>query len=242
MKHSRLLPLALTLALAGFASGPGSPVSAGSYCGIDFPDGDSSFADEVADVTPGDYQGETPQSNPEEALGPPNAYPNCSNNQDNYWSAYSLGAGGEIVLKFNNTVLRGDGSSKPDLYIFESGDAMESMEVWVSPDGQDWTHVATTSTNTATTGIDLDAQGVGPDAAMYYVRIQDAEQNEDGARAGADVDAVGANPVIPKDNGGNGGGNGNGSGGDDGPGTASAGNGGYVESEADGGSVTIGQP
>lgn len=159
--------------------------SAELYNGVDFPEGASSFADEVVSYNPA--TGVSGHDNPSMALG----IPDYTNNT-NY---VSLGDEGTLVLKFTDNSLTTSGNENQDLWIFEIGEKFESSDVYISKDGINW--IYTGSTSNYTTGIDIDAY-IGPDGIILgeqysYVKLVDKLPHEsDSPTAGADIDAVGA--------------------------------------------------
>lgn len=104
----------------------------------------------------------------------------------------SLGYGGSITLRFTDTLLSGSGTPDADLWVFEVGGAREDTTVEVSKDARTWSSVGQTKNDSG--GIDIDAFGFGPTAAIAYVRITDARKPREykgGGSPGADLDAVG---------------------------------------------------
>jgi len=189
---------ALTAIAASALAGPlwydqRGETSVGS--GVLFPQGASSFADAVVDFQLGGGGVTFPHTNPEAALGPPSydGVTNCANHGDpfNDCSFVSLGAGGILTLKFETNALTGSGDSGIDLWVFEVGPAVEPTLVDISVDGSVWLNVG--STGGATSGIDIDAFGFGPDDFFQYVRLTDICSGScTGPTAGADITAVGA--------------------------------------------------
>jgi hypothetical protein len=161
------------------------PGSAILYDGIDFPEGASSFADEVVSYNPS--TGVSGHDNASMALGIPDY-----KNNTNY---VSLGDEGTLVLKFTDNSLTTSGNDNKDLWIFEIGEKFESTDVYISKDGLNW--IYTGNTTNYTTGIDIDAY-IGPDGVVLgdqysYVKLVDRLPHEsDSPTAGADIDAVGA--------------------------------------------------
>lgn len=160
-----------------------------TYDGITFPDGDVSFADVVhsfltgTNVGPG-YEDSTA------ALGAPNS------------SVYSLGRNGWLILEFVDNALTTSGDGMPDLHIFETGGAVEWMNVAVSFDASSWIDVG--HVRGQPTSIDIDSiAGITPGARYRYVRISDdPDSSLSGSPYGeADIDAVGAissaRPTVP---------------------------------------------
>ncbi|MEW5686410.1 MAG: PEPxxWA-CTERM sorting domain-containing protein [Pseudomonadota bacterium] len=182
------------LAAAGALSLAAATAHAEVIGGVEFPQGAISFADAVVSYTlnpasiPGAaYQGAF------NALGAPdyNAANSCANQAS--CSFVTLGAGGELVLRFTDNVLTGSGSNAFDLWIFEIGPDVEDTIVDVSVDGVTWLSVG--SVTGSTRGIDIDVFGFGTASAFSYVRLIDVFNEGgtgSGGTAGADIDAVGA--------------------------------------------------
>ncbi len=178
-----------------------NPARADLIGGVEFPDGDISFADVVVHYEPG-LSGAKPPSPPnavpESALGPPEVPGSkigaCSESPCPF---VSLGSGGSITLEFSDNLLTGSGDSEADLFIFEVGPDVEDTFVQVSSDGETFRAVGKVGGNTS--GIDLDAFGFTPDDRFRFVRLTDdpAEGNRSGASVGADIDAVGAISTVP---------------------------------------------
>lgn len=152
--------------------------------GVEFPDGAVSFADSVYSFTPGANVGPG-YNNPLGALGTPD------------WSgangtAVSLGIGGSLVLQFTDNSLTTSGDTDLDLWIFEIGAAVESMNVAISIDAISWVDLGNVSGQPS--GIDIDAvAGVTAGAQYSFVRLNDVAPNQSGFPFGeADIDAVGA--------------------------------------------------
>ncbi|HMB45777.1 MAG TPA: hypothetical protein VKL21_08145 [Candidatus Methanoperedens sp.] len=163
-------------------AGPGSAVV---YNGVDFPEGASSFADEIVSYNP--TTGVSGHDNASSALGIPDYI-----NNTNY---VSLGDEGTLVLKFTDNSLTTSGNENKDLWIFEIGEKFESTDVYISKDGINW--IYTGNTSNYTTGIDIDAY-IGSEGAILgeqysYVKLADRLPHEsDSPTAGADIDAIGA--------------------------------------------------
>lgn len=186
------------------------------YNGIDFPQGALSFADSVADFTPG--TGPAPAFlSSANALGPPDV--NTTNGLQCFLSPStsnclftSLGTGGSLTLRFLDNVLTGSspsgsvtgtGDGFNDLYVIEVGVAEASI-VDISTNGTDWINVGNiaggggSSTGVFTYGFDIDVLGFGFSDSFTWVRITDVLTDVDTSPQGADIDAVGAiESVIP---------------------------------------------
>lgn len=111
--------------------------------------------------------------------------------------AYSLGVDGSVTLRMQGE-FGGDGTSAPDLVIYEigpsSGGSSEAVRVEVSTNG-----VVFSQTGSSPGGpgsIDLDFFGLGPGAGLRFVRLTDLTRNA-GAPAGPDIDAVRAVNAVP---------------------------------------------
>ena len=171
------------------------------YGGVEFPEGEVSFADTVISYSPVIDEWDHPLAdyrNPEVALGPPD-FPGGYIYDPGIF--VSLGNGGSIILAFTDNSLSGGGDDKPDLWIFEIGGDVEATFVEISKNGEDWLDVGKVSGSTR--GIDIDSF-LKPDSYFFrpndrfsYVRLTD--DPDDGTPSGpglptpgADIDAVGA--------------------------------------------------
>jgi len=183
-----------TLALAAVATS-----QAATFGGVEFPQGISSFADQVVSYDPVIKSGEPTVANRNSAdtVGAPN-YTGLA-------SQYaSLGDGGSITLRFVDNRLTGSGSNAKDLWVFEVGPDVEDTFVEISKDGATWHAVGKVFGSTA--GIDIDAFGWGIADQFAYVRLTDdtLEGAQTGGSVGADIDALGAissvaaPPAIPE--------------------------------------------
>lgn len=185
----RLAAAALAL-LAGGAH-------AALFGGVEFPQGASSFADQVVAYAPNIVNGQPVASvrNSAVAIGAPDY-----NGSTGY---VTLGDGGSITLAFGDNKLTGSGSATLDLWIFEIGGDVEDTFVEISKDGVAWTAVGKVFGSTA--GINIDAFGFSAADLFGFVRLTDdtAEGQQSGDTVGADIDAVGAitsvvtPPTIP---------------------------------------------
>lgn len=171
-----------------------SPAGAEVIGGVNFPQGQISFADAVVSFVPGAAgMPSAPYLGTANALGAPNynGNPGCASQAACRF--LSLGAGGALVVRFDDNILTGSNSNALDLYIFEVGPNVEDTTVDVSVDGLTWLSVGLVTGSTR--GIDIDAFGYGVSSAFRYVRLIDVV-NEGGAgnggSVGADIDAVGA--------------------------------------------------
>jgi hypothetical protein len=159
------------------------------------------YASAVAGFAPTIAGGEpfTCNLDPSNALGPPDTDPGVAGICCAAQTFASLGSGGSITLEFTTVSISGNGAPSPDLWIHEVGPAVEATSVELSTNLATWTSVG--SVGGATSGIDLDAFGVGPLSLYRYVRLTDdpLEGSVSGCSAGADVDAVAAlspNPWV----------------------------------------------
>ena len=152
--------------------------------GVEFPNGEISFADRFFDYDTGIASPDPSVQVPDYAIGIPN-------NQ-----SLSLGRGGSVVLEFVDNRLTGSGDNSLDLWIFEIGPDVEDTFVEVSTDGSIWTAVG--KVFGATSGIDIDAFGFDISSALRFVRLTDDpnEGQRRGFYVGADIDAVGAISTI----------------------------------------------
>lgn len=181
MRYRSWLSVAALLAVTNTAS-------AEIIGGIDFPDGERSFADQVVSYTQGGLVGPN-HNDPTEALGEP----------DN--GGVSLGREGELVLQFTDNSLTTSGDSTADLHVFEIGPVTELFNLAISTDLNTWINIGDVSGQP--TSLDIDGvTGVTPSASYSFVRLQDIPPNQSGSPfAEADIDAVGAissaEPVDP---------------------------------------------
>lgn len=196
---------ALTFAVAVSSAAFATPVT---YEGITFPNGDSSFADQVVSFTQGSFLGSgvtcgnnaPPNNDTSRALGAPQITNDVIADTCN--SAVSLGENGVLVLHFDNPLVDVAGL---DIYIFETGVVAEAMGVEISQDNLNWISVgqAIRGVNATSLGIDI-GPFVVPGAQFGYVRITDLNtrglQNppsgRDAQTNGADINAVGLGGPI----------------------------------------------
>lgn len=173
-----------------------NPVRAEIFDGVEFPQGEISFADAVVSYDNKDGPTE-PHSNPVNALGEPDYNnPNSCSSPDEC-SFVSLGDGGSIVLQFKDNFLTGSGDNALDLWIFEIGPDVEDTFVEISKNNQSWSSIGKVVGSTR--GIDLDAYGFGVTDLFSFIRLTDDpnEGSNSGATVGADIDAVGAISSVP---------------------------------------------
>ena len=166
------------------------------FHGVDFPDGEVSFADLVESYDPVIKSGQPTATYrvATEALGKPDY------TEGPGVDYVSLGDGGIITLRFVDNSLTGSGDSTDDLWIFEIGPDVEDTFVKISMDNSTWYSVG--KVFGATSGVDIDAFGFGPTDFFSYVRLTDDadEGDQTGNTVGADIDAVGAissGPPVP---------------------------------------------
>lgn len=188
--------------------------SATVFRGINFADGERSFADAVLLYEPGFGGGLIPTSpafgDPLSSLGTPD-YPVSSDSSTT--GSISLGNGGRIILEFKDNLLTTSGGSAEDLFIFEVGPRREGTFVSLRPtlntlsrldpagdiDGDGFFEVGTADGGTG--GIDIDAFFSGDLAFDAVQLIDDPNQGPTtGTSVGADIDAVGAfsSAVVPE--------------------------------------------
>ncbi|MEO0375997.1 MAG: hypothetical protein AAF329_15535 [Cyanobacteria bacterium P01_A01_bin.17] len=157
-----------------------------TYQGVDFPQGEISFADRVVRLDYNAAGGKVSGKNREasHALGiPDKKYVSLGNATD-------LATSSDLVLEFtNNRLVDRQG---PDLYIFETGPAVEATSVEVSVDGTTW--YALGRIEGSTRSIDLANYQLPQNAQYRFVRLRDyPDGNTSGSPyAGPDIDAVGA--------------------------------------------------
>lgn len=149
--------------------------------GVDFPNGNTSFADHVVSYSEGSNVGSS-YDNPGQALNAPNS------------SYVSLGNGGQLVVQFTNNSLTTSGDNTNDLWIFEAVGVFEPVSVFVSVDGDGWTYIGNTSGPTG--GMDIDqfiGSGIEENTNYYYVKVVElAPAQTNSPTAGADIIAIGA--------------------------------------------------
>lgn len=171
-----------------FDTAPASAQQPTEYNGVEFPQGDISFADRVVSYEPGAHAIDDCVI-PSKALGIPD-------HQSGGTCVYHVALGNaestceaSLVLEFvDNYLVDVDGD---DLYIFEVGVAVEATELSISQNGSDWLSIGRIEGSTR--GVDI-ADFVGPNDRFSFVRLCDAV---DGATSGTpyggpDIDAVGA--------------------------------------------------
>jgi hypothetical protein len=182
------------LAAAGALSLAAAPAHAELIGNVEFPQGAISFADAVVSYTlnPASIPS-VPHQGAANALGAPNYAGVNSCASQAACSFVSLGAGGELILRFTDNVLTGSNSNAFDLWIFEVGPNVEDTTVDISINGLDWLNVGFVTGSTR--GVDIDAFGYGSSSAFSFVRLTDVfgeGGTGNGGTVGADIDAVGA--------------------------------------------------
>jgi outer membrane protein OmpA-like peptidoglycan-associated protein len=147
------------------------------------PLGDASFADEVVSFEKGRPAARDVDSQPGDALGPPN----YDKNNKKAKNVVSLGCGGTLTLRFtDNALVDIDG---PDLFVFEVGPDIEPTDLSISVDGTQWVHVGKIAGGRA----DVDIASVShPGDAYHFVRLIDLKKGCGSSFPGADIDAVAA--------------------------------------------------
>ena len=175
------------------------------FGGIEFPQGESSFADGVIRFDPLFGGGPAPTdprfTDPLAALGVPDFAANVG--------SVSLGRGGLIELAFIDNVLTNSGDDGFDLHVFEVGPDVEDTFVAIRPtaatlalldpagdaDGDGFFEVGKVFGSTSSIDIDVFFMGFAAgDLTFDAVQLIDDrnEGNASGATVGADIDAVGA--------------------------------------------------
>ncbi|AQQ72464.1 hypothetical protein SMSP2_02849 [Limihaloglobus sulfuriphilus] len=199
MQRLLLLTLTMTIALSC------SCVHAETYGGIEFPNGDLSFADAVLRYDPlyGGGPAPTAGTDPQAALG----IPDWVGNDDEH---ATLGRGGLLELLFVDNYLVNSGGEGHDLHIFEVGPDVEDTYVAIRPTAETALILdpATYDANEdgfyeigkvygSTSSIDIDAIFPGylaGELVFDAVQLIDDynEGGSSGSTVGADIDAVGA--------------------------------------------------
>lgn len=190
-----------------------NPISnAEVFGGIEFPQGRSSFADEVIRYVPlfggGPGPTEPTAMNSTSSLGVTDYPPGGSVGTP---GAVSLGKGGLLELRFVNNLLTNSASPNRDVYIFEVGPQVEDTFVAIRPLPETAALLGNPSAHDAngdgfyeigkvfgsTASIDIDAIFPGfPAGTLRFDAVQliddPAEGATTGPTVGADIDAVGA--------------------------------------------------
>ena len=177
----------------------------------DFPAGAASFADELISFTPGivfDPANDAdvplpPYLDATNTLGTPDvdvqAVIDCGATPGTDTCNFaSLGVGGELVVRFVDNLLTGNGNPDPDLWVFTAG-PIEATFVDLSTDGSNWLSAGLWPS--FADGVDIDAFGFGINDAFSFVRLRDdpASGNTTGITVGGDIDAIGAisTTIVP---------------------------------------------
>lgn len=163
-----------------FAQEKRYPDGHGGY--VKLPQGDISFADTVISYKPGNPAPIPHNSNPKDAIGPPDF------KADSISGFVSLGVGGELILGFtNNALINIPG---PDLYVFEMGRYVEETFLLVSKNGRKWISVGKIKGGSSLVDI---GDSTLPGDIFRYVKLIDAKtKSNDAMWPGADIDAVAA--------------------------------------------------
>ena len=169
------------LAIGANTADIGGIVDAGAIYLVSLIDGVDPFADSVHLFTPTIVNGQPTSyfANPANILGGPNG------------TGTTLGDGGSIVVRFDDNYLRGDGTSANDLRVIEIGPQTEYTDIYVSPNGQNFTFVGKVLGQSGL--IDIDAFGFDENARLLYVKIVDDTNQGDQCcfdSVGADMDYV----------------------------------------------------
>ncbi len=204
-EHQRMKNLTACGCLAALLGTPGVAMAT-LFGGIDFPQGTSSFADQVIRYDP-TYSGGTVPTSPDyndplQSLGPPD--------ESGGIGAVALGDGGLLELLFVDNLLTNSGSNAFDLHVFEIGTAIESTLVSVRPtaataallgpvfdlNGDGFYEVGGISGGVASIDIDAFFTGFAAGALRFDAvqLVDDPNQGPSGSgdTVGADIDAVGA--------------------------------------------------
>ena len=204
----RICFLAATLAIGLVAAQTAAAVV---YGGVDFPQGDVSFADAVLSYDPASGGGSVPTDpnyvNPDRAIGPPDFVgdANGSGGEFNGTGAVALGDGGRLELLFADNVVTN--AAGGDLAIFERGVA-EAFSVAVRPSqttrallgaqcASEYCALGTWTPVNDVVQIDLDAMFIGafPPHTLRFDAVQltdlKGQGGSTGDKVGADIDAVG---------------------------------------------------
>ena len=194
------LPSLLIGSAAILAAPFATPAIAETYKGIEFPQGESSFADRVVTLDYNSATGVTGEYlDGNRALGAPD------DESMSLGNASDLNSSSVFIVEFvDNRLVDAPGA---DLYIFEVGPSVQSTNVAISIDGQNWYDLGRIKGSTR--AIDLADFSNLPAGAQYrFVRLRDYPDGRTSGRpyGGPDIDAIGAIGSIaaPPDNQGNG--------------------------------------
>lgn len=158
------------------------------FGGVEFPSGMASFADRVVSYNPCDGV-KAPYDNPNNALGLPDYNGVASASYVSLGNAKSACSGGSLILEFtDNSLVDIPGN---DLYVFEVGPAVETAEVFISTDGQNWINIGRIKGSTK--GMDIYGK-VSPGQEFHFIKLCDYPDGETSSPPypGPDIDAVGA--------------------------------------------------
>jgi|GEM_PF-1863319 len=149
--------------------------------------GTQAFADKVVEFRVGEPASTGVHANTDACLGPPDFV---------HWQepgSLSLGCGGELIVEFtDNALVNLPGN---DLYIFETGPAVEPIEIAISKDGFNWVEIGKISGGA--TFIDLEGI-IEANDAYYFVRLVDLKTDcHNNGVDGADIDAIAAMGSVP---------------------------------------------
>jgi len=148
---------------------------------VEFPEGDISFADRIVSLNPSS-EGSAPYNDSTRALGPPDGdYLSIGN--------ATTTCNSQVVFEFvDNYLIDTDGD---DLWIFETGPAVEATDLYISQKGSDWISVG--KIEGSTRGVDI-SSFVSPGQRFPFVRLCDFADGatSGGSTPGPDIDAVGA--------------------------------------------------
>lgn len=197
------LKTVLTTAFLGLVALPAAAST--TYDGILFPDGDVSFADKVVDYLLGDGVTGT-FTDPNSVIGAPDYVgPDASG-----VGSFSLGDPGRnpdriddalfgfVTVQFTDNSLTTSGDASADLFIFETGNAIERYSVEISQNGVDWIFIQDVVGQPSEINIDGVA-GVVDGAKYSFVRVSDIAggRSTGSPFAGPDIDAIGAISSAP---------------------------------------------
>ncbi|HEY0030523.1 MAG TPA: OmpA family protein [Bacteroidia bacterium] len=179
MKHF-LVILLLILVSAVYSQSQGKSFPDGHGGTIFLPQGDISFADEVAGFKRGDPDAVTEACDSTLAVGMADFAGVASN-------FTSLGCNGSLILRFTDNALIN--IAGPDLYVFEVGKYIETTQLLVSKDGFTWINVGEISGGISSVDI---GDSVKQGEVFHYVQMVDLGTDCKGSWPGADIDAVAA--------------------------------------------------
>lgn len=174
-----VFPLVFSINVIGQTIGKKYPDGHGGT--IFLPQGDISFADEVAGFERGRPQAIEDACDSTSSLGLPDFQGGLAEHFT------SLGCGGTLSLRFvDNAVINIPG---PDLFVFEVGKYIETTQLYVSKDNKNWINVGAISGGV--TAVDI-GDSVKQGEIFHYVKLVDLKTDCKGDWPGADIDAVAA--------------------------------------------------